>query len=55
MRKLKVKDLLEVIDGLRQSGYDVDNMSLSTGDVYEYDTFWAISVEIEDNRIHLED
>lgn len=52
MRKLKVKDLLELIDGLREKGYDVDNMLLTHDDFFEWHTFWGVQV-IED-RIYLE-
>jgi len=45
MRELKVKDLLEVVDALREKGYDVDSFKLlvSTGGVFE-DPVWALQV-----------
>jgi len=52
MRELKVKDLLEVVDALREKGYDVENMLLTTEDFWEWQSFWGI--QITENRIHLE-
>jgi hypothetical protein len=45
MRIIKVKDLLELVDGLREKGYDVDQMDLVVGDEFNYkDPVWAFQV-----------
>lgn len=45
MRELKVKDFLEVVDALREKGYDVDSFKLlvNEGDVFD-DPVWGLQV-----------